>query len=1096
MTPVGAPSTEGTATAGREVAAPVHDDGPRSSSDPARPSLVLQPEPASAERARRWLRGVLEAAGRPDCVDVAELACTELVTNAVLHAHTAVEVTVEVGASVRVEVHDASATLPSQRGRDTHATTGRGLALVAAITDAYGISDAGPHGKTLWFTVGGAEPRSGEDVLAAWDDADWDLGPEAGAVAPADDVATRTVTLLGLPPGLWLATRDHHATLLRELVLYLSQHDVAEADPAQADRARSVIGPPILATLEAAGVAATPHPVVPLGAPGLPAWVHEPVDLELDVPVDAGPAFVALQDTLDVAESLAEAGRLLAHPGLTEVVALRDWICEQVVAQLAGVPPTPWPGLEGDGVVLGSPAGLAVPSNAGDAVRDLLRTALREAVTDPVRRAVTESARGVLAADETHRIVAVSRSLARTAGWEVDDLVGRRVVTLVPPHLREAHVADLTRRLTTDEGRPLGPPLTVPVLRADGTEVACTYLVERARSTSGRALYLAWIEPTGDDGPRPASTVEVDHVRLFRSLLTPYMVMSPDLVIVEANDAYLATVGRRREEVLGRFVFDAFPPTEDALDPSGVPRVQRSFERARDTGRPDTMPIQKYDIPDPERGGVVERYWSLISIPVLDDDGRTVLVAQRAEDITDYVRGRGVDTAARDDAWRRRVEEVEADLYARARELAAAVEGKEIAARRLAALAEAAFQLTSADTVADLEDVVVAQGLRVLGADGGAVLTAHPAGGWRMSAIGTLPENRRIVGMHVPHDSHWPAAWVARRGRRLMLPTLASAVAFDPVMVEAFETSGRRAWAFIPLTVQDRTIGSLGVAWTEEHHVLPDELELLEAFAAQLAQALERIRATEAQRVATAEAQRLSETLQRSLLTQPPQPDGLSIAVRYQPAAQQAQIGGDWYDAFVTSSGATLVVVGDVTGHDRTAAALMGQIRNLLRGIAYDSHSSPAALLTRLDAAMHGLGLGTLATAVLGRLEQTPTDRANHVWRLRWSNAGHLAPVIRTSDGHVGLVDRRTDLLLGVDHHTPRAERTLVLAPGTTLVMYTDGLVERRRGTLDTGIARLVDVVRAAGAGTAEEVADAILAEIGPGQRDDDLALLVLTIDG
>ncbi|MGJ0223811.1 hypothetical protein ACQUZK_10455, partial [Streptococcus pyogenes] len=76
---------------------------------------------------------------------------------------------------------------------------------------------------------------------------------------------------------------------------------------------------------------------------------------------------------------------------------------------------------------------------------------------------------------------------------------------------------------------------------------------------------------------------------------------------------------------------------------------------------------------------------------------------------------------------------------------------------------------------------VVAQGLRVLGADGGAVLTAHPAGGWRMSAVGTLPGDERIVGMRVPHDSSWPAAWAARRGRRLMLPTRASAAAFDPV---------------------------------------------------------------------------------------------------------------------------------------------------------------------------------------------------------------------------------------------------------------------------------------------------------------------------
>jgi PAS domain S-box-containing protein len=215
----------------------------------------------------------------------------------------------------------------------------------------------------------------------------------------------------------------------------------------------------------------------------------------------------------------------------------------------------------------------------------------------------------------------------------------------------------------------------------------------------------------------------VDHAALFRALPTPYMVMDRDLVLVECNDAYLATVGRSREELLGRPVFEVFPPTPDALDESGVPRVQRSFERARDTGQIDTMPLQRYDIPDPSGTGLVPRYWSLISVPIRDAQGRVVLVAQRAEDISDFVaeRDRGLAERQRSAELGRRVLEVEADLFARAQQLAAAVQAKERAAERVAALASVALELTRADDVRDLTSTVIERGLPVLGADGGAV---------------------------------------------------------------------------------------------------------------------------------------------------------------------------------------------------------------------------------------------------------------------------------------------------------------------------------------------------------------------------------------
>lgn len=595
------------------------------------------------------------------------------------------------------------------------------------------------------------------------------------------------------------------------------------------------------------------------------------------------------------------------------------------------------------------------------------------------------------------------------------------------------------------------------------------------------------------DGTHP---VPLNFRVLFAAIPTAYLVMTPDLIIAEANAAYLDVVGRSREDLVGRPVFEAFPPTPDALDENGLNPLQLSFERARDRGQPDVMPIHKYDVVDPISGEMVERFWSLISAPVLDEDGTARLVLQRVEDVTDYVREREGRQAEvqRVQAWQRRVEVVEADLYARLQELRAALEAKDLAARRLASFGDLALQLTAAATVEDLERIVIGRGLRVLGADGGAVISLEEDGGWRVTVNAALGEHVQVKYGNVPYDSPLPACWTARTSERLLLPTRASGSAFHEVMAAVYADTRRYGWAFLPLMVQDKSLGSLAVAWSDEHQFRPDELDLLDGFAAQCAQTLERIRATQAQRKAALAAQRMSETLQRSLLTQPPTPDSLRIAVRYQPAAQEAQIGGDWYDAFVTAADATLLVIGDVNGHDRTAAAMMGQVRNLLRGMAYDSDDGPAVLLSRLDVALRGLHLDTLATAVLARVEQSATDRIRGVRRLRWSNAGHPPPLLRQPDGTVQILDGEHDLLLGLDPGTSRREHVVELVAGSTLLLFTDGLVERRATSLDDGVARLAEVLAAEGWQEPEVLCDRLLASIGLEANDDDIALLVLRL--
>jgi serine phosphatase RsbU (regulator of sigma subunit) len=191
-----------------------------------------------------------------------------------------------------------------------------------------------------------------------------------------------------------------------------------------------------------------------------------------------------------------------------------------------------------------------------------------------------------------------------------------------------------------------------------------------------------------------------------------------------------------------------------------------------------------------------------------------------------------------------------------------------------------------------------------------------------------------------------------------------------------------------------------------------------------------------------------------------------------------------------------VLVIGDVVGHDTEAAACMGQLRGLLRGIAYDSDDSPAGVLTRLDRAVAGLQLTTMASVLVARLEQTDEERAAGLTRLRWSNAGHLPPVVAGPDGTISLLDdARPDLLLGVDAGSARQDHVLTIPRGSTVLLYTDGLVERRDQLFDDGIAQLRREFGALWREPVDQLVDQLLARLVPGGADDDVALVAVRLD-
>ena len=431
-----------------------------------------------------------------------------------------------------------------------------------------------------------------------------------------------------------------------------------------------------------------------------------------------------------------------------------------------------------------------------------------------------------------------------------------------------------------------------------------------------------------------------------------------------------------------------------------------------------------------------------------------------------------------------------ADAERAAHEVARRLGAAEQQAReRLSRLASVAFELAGAQTLEDLTAAVVTRGLAVLGADGGAVAVRDDeAGLLRVAVDVALGEDVQVAYGELPLDSPLPAAHVARTGEPVLLPDRTSGLAWSPSMQAVYDATQRSAWATLPLVAGGRLLGALVVAWADERELTEAELELIVGFAAQCAQALDRIQSQAAQQRLMAASQRMSEALQLALLTRAPDPRDLEIAVRYRPANEAAQIGGDWYDAFVTRTGIPTVIVGDVNGHNQEAASSMGQLRNILRGMAYDSEDGPSLLLHRLDHALRGLDLDTLATAVIAQLEDCGDG-----CRLRWSSAGHLPPLLVGPDGEVVPLEG-SDLMLGVDPELPRTEQVRHVPPGSTLVLYTDGLVERRAASIDDGIAWLAGVLRDLRHEPPEALCDALLGATVTGATEDDVALLVLRL--
>ncbi|NPC96558.1 SpoIIE family protein phosphatase [Nocardioides sp. zg-DK7169] len=366
--------------------------------------------------------------------------------------------------------------------------------------------------------------------------------------------------------------------------------------------------------------------------------------------------------------------------------------------------------------------------------------------------------------------------------------------------------------------------------------------------------------------------------------------------------------------------------------------------------------------------------------------------------------------------------------------------------------------------------------------------------GWWHADPDLRPVVDRYASLRIPSLTDDSFVAQALEGGRPVLIENDAALAISRVLVggEAralLRTLDPESGLVVPLRGRGRTVGLVSAfRGRDRAGFSEDDRRTMHEIAARAGLAIDNARLYGEQRA-------LAEGLQRSLLTAPPEPEHLEIAVRYEPAGQAAQVGGDWYDAFVQRDGDTVAVIGDVVGHDIAAAAAMGQLRSLLRGIAVHTGAGPAEVLCGVDQAMETLDLGTTATAIVARIEQTDEERAAGTARLRWSSAGHPPPVLIRTDGTVSvLAPEEPNLLLGFAPDVERAEAETVLGSGDVVLFYTDGLVEERDESIDESIDRLADTLTDLTGMDLETGCDELLARMRPERREDDVALLVIRL--
>jgi hypothetical protein len=331
-------------------------------------------------------------------------------------------------------------------------------------------------------------------------------------------------------------------------------------------------------------------------------------------------------------------------------------------------------------------------------------------------------------------------------------------------------------------------------------------------------------------------------------------------------------------------------------------------------------------------------------------------------------------------------------------------------------------------------------------------------------------------------DAPFPIAAAVREGRAVLLVDIDAYRAQFPDIVEDTIAAGIQATASLPLHRSDGSIlGAIGFGWTDVTTFHPKLEAALRAVSVLCVETVERAERYDADH-------ELVVTMQRRLLGELPSLPGIETSARYLPASTNLAVGGDWYEGLLLGETRMALAVGDVTGHGVTAAADMALIRGMVSALVHsgvalrDVFHELGAVLTQRS----GLLLATVALVVADIERQTVT----------FSTAGHPPPLLRLPDGEIRRLDSAHSPIIGIPG-TRRVADTAPFPPGATLVMYTDGLVERRDRPVGEGIdLAAAELRRLGGHVKGDAVVDALIGRLVDDVAEDDIALLVVRHTG
>jgi serine/threonine-protein kinase RsbW len=430
---------------------------------------------------------------------------------------------------------------------------------------------------------------------------------------------------------------------------------------------------------------------------------------------------------------------------------------------------------------------------------------------------------------------------------------------------------------------------------------------------------------------------------------------------------------------------------------------------------------------------------------------------------------------------RRAVATLAAELGAQALERARLYELERLEAERRGRLQSLTAALAASLVPADVAAIVREQGIGTAGADAVAVHLVSDSGDTLEleGASGVEATSLERLG-RLPLERDGALATAFSRGRASFHPSLETLQPDDPLRA-SLEAEGLISVALFPLGASRRVHGVLLLGWRSAQALEPEDRAFAGTFASQSGQALDRAIRYESERT-------IAETLQQSVLPQAlPEVEGVTFAARYLPGEAGVDVGGDWYDAFVLADGRVALVVGDVVGKGVQAAATMGQLRNSLRAFASE-HDDPGEVVRRLSGMVDALSEAPFAT-----LAYLVVDLQTR--RCRYVVAGHPPPLVVHATGTAEYLDGGRSLPLGVDGDAPVDVAETTLEAGATIVLYTDGLVERRDASLDVGL----ELVRKT-AGSVKASPDTLIDHVLRGvfddvEREDDVAMLVVRLE-